>query len=161
MCWNCLRIHKLSNKLVQILVCLIISGMSGYWYPWIHLDTSIRIRPDTGLDTKKKTFGFGYRFGYQEKKFRIRIPVWIPKKFFPDSDTGLDTKNFFSGFGYRFGYQKKIFRIRIPVWIPKKKIPDSDTGLDTKKKISGFGYRFGYQKKNFRIRIPVWIPKKL
>ena len=56
---------------------------------------------DTGLDTKIIFFGFGYRFGYQhevgfgyrfgyqKKKFRIRIPVWIPfSGQIPDSVSG-------------------------------------------------------------------------
>ena len=75
-----------------------------------------------------------------KKKFRIRIPVWIPKKKIPDSDTGLDTKIFFFGFGYRFGYQHEVgFGYRFGY---QKKIPDSDTGLDTIfRSNSGFGIR--------------------
>ena len=66
------------------------TGIHGY-----HLDTSIRIRPDTGLDTKKKISDSDTGLDTKKK--------------IPDMDTGLDTKRKISGFGYRFGYQTFFF----------------------------------------------------
>ena len=108
---------------------------------------------DTGLDTKKNFFGYGYRFGYRKMLLWIWIPDWIPKNFFMDMDTGLDTKNFFMdtdtgldtknsfyGYGYRIGYRipkKKFLRIRIPGLDTKKYFMDMDTGF-------GFTFEYGF-----------------